>query len=489
MRHIRNLMWFIVGILIACAASFSNAANIIPGNYYQSGNNLVRVVSDSLPKVTTTTFGASIPANSPSYVNLTTNVVSKFEGGAVSVAANDVIAAPLSSITSMAETTAAAGFKSGLKGGLGGIAAQVLAGYLVQKGYQWMDAAKCQVTAGCTTPGMNYLNPDGTVSASIFPDSYGSACKARLHSNWDPYISSISVSVSSVVTVPGGIQLQLACSATTISPYAGVRSDNDGYNILQGTSPCGPNYTLNYSTYACDYSGAPTYVPVSPSDLSTAVDDAVKSNIGNIVNAIRSDQTPVSIPDDSVSTATGPSVNGNPTTTKSTTNNPDGSTTTKETTNQNNYNPNSAPSPVKNPAPITITNNVTNKITNCNAAGACSTQTETTDDQSDTVSPTWSDPTMPEQPSLYTQKYADGLSGVWNQHSSALSQTAFMKSLQTLAPSISGGSCPTFAIDTDNGWIKGGSPTIPTPCWVFDFIKACLLLSAAFLCRSIIFGG
>lgn len=99
------------------------------------------------------------------------------------------------------------------------------------------------------------------------------------------------------------------------------------------------------------------------------------------------------------------------------------------------------------------------------------------------------DSDFPEVGPFYEQKYPDGLQGVWSNASAQLNDSAFMSFLNSFVPNFSG-SCPSWSMSFDiASWASYGSHNFPSLCYVFDFIKVIILVSAAFLCRSIIFGG
>ncbi|MCQ4289544.1 hypothetical protein NA647_19230 [Pseudomonas stutzeri] len=102
---------------------------------------------------------------------------------------------------------------------------------------------------------------------------------------------------------------------------------------------------------------------------------------------------------------------------------------------------------------------------------------------------TFNDSPFPEVEPFYEQKYPDGLEGVWNTRSAEFQDSAFMDFLGSFVPSFSG-SCPAWSMNMNiASWANFGIHHFQTLCWVFDFIKVVLLVSAAFLCRALMFGG
>lgn len=92
--------------------------------------------------------------------------------------------------------------------------------------------------------------------------------------------------------------------------------------------------------------------------------------------------------------------------------------------------------------------------------------------------------------SWYESAYPDGIIGIWNEHSEGLKQTPMMEFLNqfsTIAPS---GAQPDFTICFDLGAMGNfGCKAIEIPQVIWAFIKLVMLITAAFLCRALIFGG
>lgn len=102
---------------------------------------------------------------------------------------------------------------------------------------------------------------------------------------------------------------------------------------------------------------------------------------------------------------------------------------------------------------------------------------------------TFSDSPFPEITPFYDQKYSDGLSGVWNQAKADIDNSSFMRFLSSFIPSFSG-SCPTFGLNFAIGNMANfGSVDFQSLCYVFDFVKIILLVTAVFAARQLTFGG
>jgi hypothetical protein len=102
---------------------------------------------------------------------------------------------------------------------------------------------------------------------------------------------------------------------------------------------------------------------------------------------------------------------------------------------------------------------------------------------------TFNDSPFPEITPFYEQKYPDGLSGVWNQAKADIDNSSFMRFLSSFIPSFSG-SCPTFGLNFAIGNMANfGSLDFQSLCYVFDFVKIILLVTAVFAARQLTFGG
>lgn len=190
-------------------------------------------------------------------------------------------------------------------------------------------------------------------------------------------------------------------------------------------------------------------------------------------------------PNHGPSSQTGPAFS-----TTTTTTNSDGTTSTTTTTTQNKYD-------------YTYTDNsYTYRTTTTNTTTTDGqTTTETIADTSDPDTPpeqerpedeqdySFEDSDFPSVDPFYEQKYPDGLQGVWNVRKAEFEDSAFMDFLSSFIPSFSG-SCPGWSMNVNiASWASFGVHEFQSLCWVFDFIKVVLLVSAAFLCRALIFGG
>lgn len=100
------------------------------------------------------------------------------------------------------------------------------------------------------------------------------------------------------------------------------------------------------------------------------------------------------------------------------------------------------------------------------------------------------DPGMPPLPKLYTQKYPEGISGVWNSNSQALKNTPIFQFLAGLNPNLgSGGGCPAYTFGAGNVLGVNVSGDISPPCEVWPFLRIFFVICALLLSRRLIFGG
>ncbi|WNF48808.1 hypothetical protein RHP75_10505 [Pseudomonas sp. SG20056] len=102
---------------------------------------------------------------------------------------------------------------------------------------------------------------------------------------------------------------------------------------------------------------------------------------------------------------------------------------------------------------------------------------------------TFDDTPFPEVEPFYEQKYPDGLQGVWDQAKADIDNSNFLSFLRSFVPSFSG-SCPSFGMSFAIGSMANfGTHDFPSLCYVFDFVKVILMVSAVFLARQLTFGG
>jgi hypothetical protein len=74
---------------------------------------------------------------------------------------------------------------------------------------------------------------------------------------------------------------------------------------------------------------------------------------------------------------------------------------------------------------------------------------------------------------------------IWDENKDEFKQTALLQALESLKFPDNGGSCPAWTISIWNI----GDFTLAPDCWVFDAIRAIIIVTAIFTARRLIFGG
>lgn len=101
----------------------------------------------------------------------------------------------------------------------------------------------------------------------------------------------------------------------------------------------------------------------------------------------------------------------------------------------------------------------------------------------------FTDSEFPPVEPFYQQKYPDGLEGVWQDAQAKFDNSQFMSFLQSFIPQFSG-SCPSWSMSFNIAtWASYGNVPFVNLCYVFDFIKVIMLVTALFTARAITFGG
>lgn len=179
-----------------------------------------------------------------------------------------------------------------------------------------------------------------------------------------------------------------------------------------------------------------------------------------------------------------PTVEGKPEVTTTTSTAADGTTlTTTKTTTPKATVSSSGDNVTNNTLTYNITN-VTSSVTRNQFGDVVSSET-TTEDKDSQV---FQDAAMPEYPSLYTQKYPDGIQGVWDTNKPDISSTPFFNGVKSMFPSFGAGQCPIWTFNFNLGGAGNfGSKTMEVPCWIFQAIGLVMLATATFTARKIIF--
>lgn len=91
--------------------------------------------------------------------------------------------------------------------------------------------------------------------------------------------------------------------------------------------------------------------------------------------------------------------------------------------------------------------------------------------------------------SWYESAYPDGIVGIWQEHSAALKQTPVFTFLDQFKFEPDGAQ-PDFQLCFNMGKLGDyGCKSLEVPSVIWAFMKLVILISAAFLCRALIFGG
>ncbi|WP_153111056.1 hypothetical protein [Propionivibrio limicola] len=120
------------------------------------------------------------------------------------------------------------------------------------------------------------------------------------------------------------------------------------------------------------------------------------------------------------------------------------------------------------------------------------TTVTTTEDVAETdVESSVSDTELPELPKLYEPKYPNGLTGVWNENIEAIKATPLFSLPQVFAPTgIDSGTCPVWRLSANLGPnMNYGTFDISPPCMIWPFLKAITIIGSLILARALIFGG
>ncbi|RJG00961.1 hypothetical protein D3878_04635 [Noviherbaspirillum sedimenti] len=171
---------------------------------------------------------------------------------------------------------------------------------------------------------------------------------------------------------------------------------------------------------------------------------------------------------------------------------PDGSTDTVQTKQKTTITPTTSGTTVGDskttfPSQTITTTNITNSVTNITTTNT-TTENNEAPEQDDPEDNSFTDSQMPAVPELYTQKYPEGIAGVWNAKKPNISGTQFWQGVTQMFPTFGAGSCPSWSMGFNI--LPGanfGSIGFNVPCWIFQAIGLIILTTAAFTARKIIF--
>lgn len=97
----------------------------------------------------------------------------------------------------------------------------------------------------------------------------------------------------------------------------------------------------------------------------------------------------------------------------------------------------------------------------------------------------------PAQPELYETKYPGGISAVWNESGLGGNQGKLSALAASFAPAIadSNGAPIVFRIPVGVGIYDFGTYEVSPPPMVWGFIRLCIIITALWLARALVFGG
>ncbi len=265
----------------------------------------------------------------------------------------------------------------------------------------------------------------------------------------------------------------------TSSSFGGADVNGDGVCNVPYNSTWGPNYSGSLSISVSRDRGLPvtTTQPSTVQELINAIPPVTPATSALprvLSDALKSGESVQIVPE----TVTGPASSPGPSTvTKDAINN---TTTTTTTTNNYQY-----------AGDTVTTTQVTNSTTINNTTGAVTAQTSTTTTpNSPSPVDSASDTPLGDLPVLYKPKYPNGLTGVWSDQKSALMGTPLLSLTSSMMPTITGsGAYPSFPVSVVIGPWDFGTYDVSPPPLVWDFLKVCVIVSALFLARALIFGG
>jgi len=294
-------------------------------------------------------------------------------------------------------------------------------------------------------------------------------------------------------TAPYLASRRLAClrAAEMYSTWAGRTYSvvNDNFNPSFGMGSCYLTWVYSGTTYYAEhqyfYQSASPSSPVDLPSTMQELQDKIAAQSGwptssaisrALADAVASGE-PLTA---STPTLTGPTTVAGPTSTttqqqKDPAGNVTGTVTkVSQTTYNISYNNN------------TITNTSSTVVTTTNPDGSKTVENQDSPPAQDGAT----DSPLPDVPTLYTKKYPDGLEGVWQQKKDQLKNSPLLQLTNSLMPSIgTGGTCPSFMIPLDVGIRDFGVHDVAPPCYVWDWAKVIVIVSALLLARALIFGG
>ncbi len=99
-------------------------------------------------------------------------------------------------------------------------------------------------------------------------------------------------------------------------------------------------------------------------------------------------------------------------------------------------------------------------------------------------------PPVADSNAFYMRQFPDGIAGVWATRKPQLEASPLFSVVTTVfSPSIADGTVPTWTLGMDTGVADFGTVDLTVSSYVWLFIKVCILITALFTARRLIFGG
>lgn len=487
-RHIRNLLYFVIGFLLAINSGLALAVRF---------DSVVVMTRDSAGRPVTLSFDPG-----PGGVNVSGNHSRTVNGGAVPVNSPVTVTQkiPGSAIADLAKKAA--------RVGIPGVAAGIVIPMLVEAGIECLQGGDCRLIDPPSDPWGDLDQIPATYGDLIYPLGYrattgpstvyasrAEVCASRLAGNGNPN------DYPPIPMVPSGTQCSPSCAnaytgnvllsvQATCFPGQGSRQGSCPNDKCVGAKgyfcPSGQSWTLSGDTCyrtSCteneyrDQNGTCQPKGLSDAELERLLQDVADTyNATEFVKAVSAAGHPIPAETPIVS---GPeSVTSDPIT-KQSIRNGETLTTTTTTTVNNTYNNN------------TVTSTVTNNSVTTNQAGQVVEQTsEQVPQQIEDDAVSVSDTPLGDIPKLYERKYPDGLIGVWLDRKAELMATPLFGLSATFAPSIGSGSCPSWSFSVNiPGIANFGTYDVAPPCWLWPMLKVVIIVTALLTARRLIFGG
>lgn len=347
MNIMRLFLYFLVGFMISAAASFSFAGSYRVGTYYRYGDSLTRKVTSGADAKKLSDIVMKVHLDDQKNARVTTQIAMNLESNLVQSRILDQVPIPASA--------AAAAAASALKKGRinpGAIVANLLADYAVQKGWEMMKDAQCEMKAGGC-----WNAPAGGIN-----ESNASDC--------DSYSLAWGQKGTYIVHIPGWVCVQT---------MGGGPSFNSDKCFWKNNVPVGGGEFAGY--YWCRETTPVKYAQSSPATQND-VDNLAKEYYYNYTQPLfegfmkegtifdLDDNTPVTTSGDPVTGPKSVSASG-------TTKNADGTESQWQTETQTTYTPKGdgkAGGEIK----IDKTTTTTTTTNTCTGAGSCTTNSNTT---------------------------------------------------------------------------------------------------------------